>query len=83
VSGHGGGHADAAVDTGEIIPASVEGDQMDMVADLLGMTVSQSAMTQAALPMTSALRFWPWDSLGMGATKQVRQHNQHNGDGDP
>jgi len=55
---------------------------MDMVIDLLGMT-GWRALTQAALPMTSALRFRPWGFSGMGASKQVKQHNQHNGDGDP
>jgi hypothetical protein len=49
----------------------------------MDMTGCQSAMTQAALPMTSALRLWPWDPLGMRATKQVKQQNQQNGDGDP
>ena len=41
-SGHSGRHANAAVDTGEIIPASVQRDHMDMVIDLLGMTGCQS-----------------------------------------
>src|ERR1044071_8551443 len=38
-------HANAAVDPGEIIPASVRRDHMDMVIDLLGMTGCQVVCT--------------------------------------
>lgn len=38
---HGWGHTDGAVNTGKIIPASVERDHVNVIVDLLGMTRSQ------------------------------------------
>ena len=43
---------------------------MDMVVDLLGM-IGWRALTQAAVPMTSALRFWPLGPFGMESLIRV------------
>ena len=52
---------------------------MEVIVDLLGMTGSQAgkSLQCAALPITSALRFWPLGPFGMAAP-----HRQSNADVD-
>jgi hypothetical protein len=57
---HSRGHTDGAIHAGEIIPASVQRDHLDVVVDLLGMTVCQAGK--------AAFRFWPWGPLGIAFT---------------
>jgi hypothetical protein len=51
---------------------------MNVVVEFLGMTGCQSRMTGTALPITSALRFWPWGPLGTSLPQnEITQHYSH------
>jgi hypothetical protein len=51
---------------------------MDVVVEFLGMTGCQSGMTGTALPITSALRFWPWGPLGVGTSVYAGEKKHDN-----
>ena len=61
---------------------------MEVVIQLLGMSrrCLGIRVTWRALRITSAVRFWPWGSLGMVMMWKVQEHQEHKrlkGDGSP